>query len=80
MEITYVRTYIKEQLVIYIRMAFLLCFIRLWINFYNLRYITKVTPLPEPKRSDQYRQKQFVQKSLHCFIEPPVVTLHTKFC
>ena len=41
---------------------FLLCFILLWINFYNLRYITKVTPLPEPKRSHQNRQKQFVQK------------------
>ena len=50
------------------RKYFLLCFILLWINFYNLRYITKVTPLPEPKRSHQNRQKQFVQKSLHCFI------------
>ena len=59
---------------------FLLCFILLWINFYNLRYITKVTPLPEPKRSHQNRQKQFIKKSLHCFIEPPVVTSHTKFC
>ena len=62
------------------RKHFLLCFILLWINFYNLRYITKVTPLPEPKRSHQNRQKQFVQKSLHCFVEPPVVTSHTKFC
>ena len=41
---------------------FLLCFILLWINFYNLHYITKVTSLPEPKRSHQSHQKQFVQK------------------
>ena len=47
---------------------FLLCFILLWINFYNLHYITKVTSLPEPKRSHQNHQKQFVQKitSLLC--------------
>ena len=59
---------------------FLLCFILLWINFYNLHYITKVTPLPEPKRSHQIAKNNLYKKSLHCFIEPPIVTSHTKFC
>ena len=31
-------------------------------QFYNLCYVTKVTPLPEPKRSHQNCHKQFVQK------------------
>ena len=53
---------------------FLLCFILLWINFYNLRYITKVTPLSEPKSYSQFvlfpkglysRADQFMHQPLY---------------
>ena len=56
---------------------FLLCFILLWINFYNLRYITHYL---NQKEATKIAKNNLYKKSLHRFVEPPAVTSHTKFC
>ena len=56
---------------------FLICFILLWINSYAI--LQKLHHYLNQKEATKIAKNNLHKKSLHCFIEPPVVTSHTKF-
>ena len=52
----------------------------LWINFTTYAILQKLHHYLNQKEATKIVKNNLYKKSLHCFIEPPVVTSHIKFC